>query len=267
MRFIRSPKKKPSKKELLRRIAENGFLWLAVFILAAGAILYIPAAISAGSTVGTRELPIYSVDTDRKQVALSFDAAWGNEGTRTIMDILRKHNIKCTFFMTGDWVESYPEDVKFISSEGHDLGNHSETHPNMSELSPDEIKSELMSVHSKVKQLTGVEMTLFRPPYGNYDNNVVLTSKECGYYCIQWDVDSLDWKDYGTENIVKTVLNHKNLHNGSIILMHNNAKYTPEALEAIITGLQNQGYELVPISQLIYKDSYHIDQTGRQIHD
>lgn len=95
----------------------------------------------------------------------------------------------------------------------------------------------------------------------------MLNAKENGYYTIQWDVDSLDWKDYGVDNIINTVVNHKNLGNGSIILCHNGAKYTAEALEAVITGLQEKGYEIVPVSELIYKDNYHMDVTGRQIKD
>ena len=164
-------------------------------------------------------------------------------------------------------MDSYPDDVKMILSQGHDLGNHSQNHKNMSELSDAEKESELMTVHNKVKELTGYDMFLFRPPYGDYDSKLIKVARKCGYYSIQWDVDSLDWKDYGVDNIINTVLNHKNLGNGSIILCHNGAKYTAEALEALITGLQEKGYEIVPISELIYKDNYHMDVAGRQIKD
>lgn len=169
--------------------------------------------------------------------------------------------------MTGGWVESFPEDVKAIHEAGHDLGNHSENHKNMSQLSNEEKTKELQSVHEKVKELTGVEMELFRPPYGDYDDNVILNAKENGYYTIQWSVDSLDWKDYGVDSITNTVLNHKDLKNGAIILCHNGAKYTADALEILLKGLKEQGYEIVPISELIYKKDYHMDVTGRQIQD
>lgn len=223
--------------------------------------------IATSSTVGSRELPIYCVQTDKPQIAISFDAAWGNEDTQKILDILAKHEVKATFFMTGGWVESYPDDVKAIQAAGHDLGNHSENHKNMSQLSDDEKTTELMTVHNKVKELTGYDMFLFRPPYGDYDNAVVLNAKENGYYTIQWDVDSLDWKDYGVDAIIDTVCNHKHLGNGSIILCHNGAKYTAEALDTLITNLKNQGYEFVPISELILKNNYHMDHEGRQIPD
>lgn len=108
-------------------------------------------------------------------------------------------------------------------------------------------------------------MQLFRPPYGDYDDEVVRTAQECGYYPIQWSVDSLDWKDYGVQSIIDTVLNHKDLKNGAIILCHNGAKYTAQALEQLLTGLEEQGYQIVPVSELIYKEDYHMDVTGRQI--
>ncbi len=269
--------------KLKHRLSENALFWMAIIFLAIGASLtfyqqgnlaltassmrIFQAEGTASHLSGKRQLPIYCVQTDKPQVALSFDAAWGNEDTAQIMDILAKHNVKVTFFMTGGWVESFPEDVKYIASQGHDLGNHSENHKNMSQLSDEEIRSELQKVHDKVKTLTGQDMTLFRPPYGDYDDQVVTVSRDMGYYPVQWDVDSLDWKDYGTESIIKTVLNHRHLGNGSIILMHNGAKYTPAALDAVITGLQDAGYELVPISQLIYRDNYHIDHEGRQVPD
>ncbi len=214
-----------------------------------------------------KELPIYCVDSDEKVVALSFDAAWGNEDTVQILDILKKNDVKVTFFMTGGWVEKFPEDVKAISEAGHELGNHSENHKNMSKLSTTECKEELMKVHNKVKELTGIEMKVFRPPYGDYDDDVIKSVYDCGYYPIQWDVDSLDWKNYGVQNIVDTVVNHKALGNGSIILMHNGAKYTASALQSVIDGLKAKGYKFVTMSELIIKENYHIDHTGRQIKD
>jgi peptidoglycan/xylan/chitin deacetylase (PgdA/CDA1 family) len=188
--------KKERKKEdfyehvVLQAVKSAAFL-LATVALIQGAARVLPESITVSNTVGTRELPIYCVQTDKPQVALSFDAAWGNEDTAKILEILKKHNVKATFFMTGGWVESYPDDVKAILADGHDLGNHSENHKNMSELSDAEIEEELMTVHNKVLELTGYEMFLFRPPYGDYDNAVIKVAKKCGYYPIQWDVDTL----------------------------------------------------------------------------
>lgn len=260
---------KKFKQYTKRRITRAGIFGLAAILLIAGGITYLPTVIttSFNGSASEKKLPIYCVDTDEKKVAISFDAAWGNEDTTNILSILKKNNVKATFFMTGGWVENYPEDVKLIAEAGHDLANHSENHKQMSELSEEECKEELMQVHDKVKKLTGKEMCLFRPPYGDYNNTLLEVAEECKYYTIQWDVDSLDWKDYGVDAIVKKVCEHKNLSNGSIVLMHNGAKYTEEALESVIKGLKEKGYEIVPISELIIKDNYHIDFTGRQIAD
>lgn len=250
--------------------SKKSFRLLFFFVLSLALIAsvkYVSSFATVSSNVNGRELPIYSVKTNEKKVALSFDAAWGNEDTKRILEILKKHEIHVTFFMTGGWVSSYPDDVKAIQAAGHDLGNHSENHKNMSQLSDAEKTEELLSVHQKVKELTNTDMCLFRPPYGDYNDDVILNATENGYYTIQWSVDSLDWKDYGVDSIIDTILNHKNLRNGAIILCHNGAKYTADALDAVITGLQEKGYEIVPISELIYTDGYHMDVNGEQIKD
>lgn len=244
-----------------------GLVTLCGLLFLAGSYYTKEQIVTVSNMQQQKELPVYCVQTEKPQVALSFDAAWGNEDTQTILDILAAHNVKVTFFMTGGWVEKYPEDVKKIAAAGHDLGNHSENHKNMSQLSASQQKEEIMKVHKKVKELTGVDMNLFRPPYGDYNSQLILTAKSCGYLPIQWDVDSLDWKDYGVDSIIQTVTQHKHLGNGSIILMHNGAKYTAQALDTVITKLQEQGYELVPISQLVYRENYHMDHEGRQIPD
>lgn len=247
---------------------KNVILTMGFLLLSIAAFFCIaPNVITTSSNVSGRNLPIYCVETSEPKVALSFDAAWGNEDTEEILATLKKHDVHVTFFMTGGWVKNYPEDVKTILAAGHDLGNHSENHKNMSQLSPSECKVEIMTVHERVKELTGYEMFLFRPPYGDYDNDVITTTESCNYYPIQWDVDSLDWKDYGVDSIVKTVCGHKHLGNGSIILCHNGATYTADALDAMITELKEQGYEIVPVSELILRDKYHMNAEGRQIAD
>lgn len=259
-------------EHLRGRNSSKKIVTLAVAVLVLAGLLGVRyhnegSLLPTSSTSAGKELPIYCVQTDEPKIALTFDAAWGNEDTKQIMEILKKHDIKVTFFMTGGWVEKYPDDVKMILAEGHDLGNHSQNHKNMSQLSDSEKESELMTVHNKVKELTGYDMFLFRPPYGDYDNAVVKTARKCGYYAIQWDVDSLDWKDYGVDSIIKTVTQHKHLGNGSIILCHNGAKFTAQALDTMITTLKDAGYQFVPLSELIYRDNYHMDHEGRQIPD
>jgi polysaccharide deacetylase family sporulation protein PdaB len=241
-----------------------GIVVLSIIMLIGLGIMIIPNAVTVSNISSKRDLPIYSVNTEDKEVALTFDTAWGNEDLQNILDTLKKHNIKATFFLTGSWVEKYPDDVKAIVKAGHDVGNHSEQHRQMIRMDQQECAEEIMKVHDRVKNLTGIDMSLFRAPYGEYNNLLVGTARECGYHTIQWDVDSEDWKDYGVDSIVKSVVDNKNLGNGSIILLHNDAKYTPQALEDVITGLQEKGYELVPVSELIYTGKYTVDGAGRQ---
>ena len=260
----------PERQFMKKKKPSSLFLFpLTVFGILA-VTLYVQSKtnfISVSNTVNGRELPIYCVQTDEPKVAISFDAAWGNEDTGRILEILAKHNVHATFFMTGGWVESYPDDVKAIYEAGHDLGNHSENHKNMSQLSDSEIKDEIMSVHNKVKELTGYEMFLFRPPYGDYDNEVITGTISCGYYPIQWSIDSLDWKDYGVEDIINRVCGSDQLTGGAIILCHNGAKYTADALDQLLTTLEEKGFQVVPISEIILKENYHMDTTGKQIPD
>lgn len=222
---------KPPKRRLCFAEKTSQLYYCLTFagLLVLSAVTWLPRFVSVSSTVGGRELPIYCVETEKPQISISFDAAWGNEDTQTLLDILAAHQVKATFFMTGGWVESYPEDVKKIYEAGHDLGNHSQNHKYMSKLSDEEKTQELMSVHQRVKELTGYDMFLFRPPYGDYDSAVVTNARQNGYYPIQWNIDSLDWKDYGAEDIIKKITENKNLSNGSIILCHNEPN-TPRML-------------------------------------
>jgi len=244
-----------------------GIQALTLFLCILLAVHLGDTAIAVNSTYGERELPIYSVDTNEMKISISFDAAWGAEDFDRIMEILDKHNVKTTFFMTGEWVEKYPDCVKTLVEKGHDLGNHSATHPDMTTLAKDAQKEQILKVHNTVKELTGYEMELFRPPYGAYNNDVIRTCYELNYYPIQWSVDSLDWQDLSASEILNKVCNHKSLGPGAIILCHNGAKYTADALDDVLTNLKEQGYEIVPISELIIREDFHMDVTGKQIRD
>lgn len=223
-------------------------------------------SIWAGET-SKKLLPIYCVDTKgEKKVALTFDAAWGASDTDQIIEILGKYNVKATFFMVGDWARKYPDAVKKFQEAGHDIANHSNKHPHVCQMDKEAIKKDLLAAHDTLKEITGLECDLYRPPYGEYNNTVLEAAKECGYYTIQWDVDSLDWKEYGLQPLIDKVLNHKNLRPGTIILMHNDTKYTAQALEAIVKGIIDKGYTFVPVSELIYKDmNCKLDHEGRQL--
>lgn len=257
------------EKENLIIFTKVGAIVLTSLLLLVTSIYFYPqtaATISSHVNTSQKELPIYCVDKgDEAKISISFDAAWGNEDTPKLLEILKQNDVRATFFMTGGWIEKYPDDVKAIAAGGHDLGNHSENHKQMSQLSAEQCKEEIMKPHEKVKQLTGKDMCLFRPPYGDYNDNLINVCREIGYYPIQWDVDSLDWKDYDASTIIKKVTEHKHLGNGTIILCHNGAKHTAEALDTMIKTLKEKGFSFVPISELIMKDGYTINHEGRQV--
>lgn len=212
-----------------------------------------------------KDLPIYSVQKEEKICAISFDAAWGNEDTHDLIKILEKYNVKTTFFVVGEWVDKYPESVKELSNAGHEIMNHSNTHPHMTKLSKEKMQEEITLCSDKIEKITGVRPTLFRPPYGDYNDAVVGNTRDISHYTIQWSVDSLDWKDLEPSAICDRVI--KGVQPGSIVLFHNAAKNTPAALPTILETLINDGYKIVPVSELIYKDNFTIDHTGMQIPD
>ena len=236
---------------------------LLAMALAVAMIGYIAAYPSmAGAYATDKPLPIYCVDTDQKTCAISFDAAWGNEDTQTLIDILEQYKVNTTFFVVGDWVEKYPESVKALADAGHEVMSHSAHHDHYNQLSAQQITADLESSCKCIEEVTGVRPTLIRCPYGEYDDHVIRTIREFGMEPIQWDVDSLDWKDLSAADITKRVTSK--VCPGSIVLFHNAAKHTPEALPGIIECLLQEGYTFVPISQLILTGDYTIDHPGRQ---
>jgi len=244
------------KKALLKAFLALGLVVITGVITAPRAVTVFSAA--------KRKLPIYCVETDKPQVAISFDAAWGADDTELLIGILEEKNVKATFFLCGYWVNKYQTEVKALYAAGHDIGNHGDTHAHGAQLDLAQNQREIQGVHDKIKELLGIEMDLFRPPFGEYNNVVLEAAESLGYYTIQWDIDSLDWKNYGVEHEVNQVLNHKHLGNGSIILFHNDADHTPAALPQIIDGLRQKGFEIVPISELIIREAFYMDHEGRQ---
>ncbi len=228
-------------------------LSLSVYFTGAYAVYY-------GNT--PRLVPIYSVEKEEKIVSISFDCAWGTEHTDEILNALKVSEVRATWFMVEFWAEKYPEYVKKIDEAGHEIGTHSSTHSYMSKQNAEEIKLELTESSKAIEDITGKTVELFRPPYGDYDDELLKTASELGYYTVQWDTDSLDWKDLSATDIAMRVIN--GVKNGSIILMHNNGLHTGEAVPIILETLKNKGYSFVPIGELIYRENYIIDGTGCQ---
>ncbi len=210
-----------------------------------------------------RELPIYGVERNDGKIAISFDCAWGTEYTDKILETLDFYGVKCTFFAVEFWTEKYPEYVKKIAENGHEIGTHSATHSKMSLMSAADIEKELTSSAAAIEKITGKKVELFRPPFGDYDDELIRTAEKLGYYTVQWSVDSLDWKDLSAEEIATRIINK--VKSGSIILCHNNGLHTAESLPLVFSELIKRGYEFAPIGELIYRENYEIKRDGTQV--
>lgn len=210
-----------------------------------------------------RKLPIYSVKTDENIVAISFDAAWGADKTQEIMNICDDYNVKATFFLVGFWIDKYPDMVKEIYNRGFELGIHSNTHPDMTKLKKSEMKNELETNIKKIQDLTGFRPKLFRPPYGYYNNNLIEVCEDLGLSCIEWSVDSLDWKGLSVLELSSRVINKAK--NGSIILCHNNSDNIINGLKMMLEHFKLKKTKVVPIGEMIYYENFIINNQGEQI--
>lgn len=247
-------------------LSKKGLVVYSILFIMAVCMLVLGGEESTFVTTAPKEkmLPIYSVDRGEEKIcALTFDAAWDDSDTDRLIAILDKYNAKATFFLVGTWAEKYPQSVKKFDEAGHEIANHSDTHPHINNLSEQKISEEIKLCDDKIENLTGKRPTLFRGPYGEYNNTVIETAQKEGHKVVQWDVDSLDWKELSSDEIAKRVLSR--IRPGSIMLFHNGVKNTPEALEVILNQLKKDGYKVVCASDIIYKDSYTIDHTGKQI--
>ena len=242
--------------------------WIALVVVAIISMLMLSINYNGGANASVyfsnvpRLVPIYSVETDKKQVAISFDTAWGADKTMDIIKILKEYNVGATFFMVGFWVEEYPEMVKAIDEAGIEIGTHSNTHPDFTNLSEEQMKLELTTSMDLIKNITGKDVKLFRAPYGAYNNTMLKLTDEMGLKTIQWDVDTLDWKGISGVEICERVMSK--VKNGSIILSHNNADHVLDALPLLLERLLNAGYEVVSVGELIYQEDYYIDNLGIQ---
>ena len=261
--FDRRKKSEKEKKPPRFLVLRRKWLTLGAAVLAAAAIfaaVNYPAAVSASAA--TRQLPIYCVQRDQKVCSISFDAAWGADNTQKILDVLKEYGVTCTFFVVGNWADQYPEQAKAIVDSGNELMNHSNAHDHYNSLTADQIIADVNTCNDKIEALTGVRPTLIRCPFGEYDDHVISTIRSIGMEPIQWDVDSLDWKGLSGDEITSRVLTR--VQPGSIVLFHNAAEHTPEALAGIIEALIADGYTILPVSQMLLPGDTHIDPNGRQ---
>lgn len=200
-------------------------------------------------TIPENAIAIYNGNPNKRMVALTFDATYGDNQTYELLEILRNNNIKATFFLSGIWLLNFPELARAIAAEGHEIGNHSLTHPHMLLLSMPENINQVVRTEALINNITGQNPYLFRPPYGEYNQAILNVLASLGYITIMWTIDSLDWKNPGAEYVVNRIVD--NAVPGAIILMHQSAPDTLEGLQSIITGLREKGYDFGTVTQVI----------------
>ncbi len=248
-----------SKKRMMRTVT----VVLAVLV---GVGIIIAAVMSSFKVAAAeKKLPIYCVSRGDNKIALTFDCAWGNSNTDLLLQLLKDADAKATFFVTGEFCDKYPEDVKKMYDAGHEIGNHSDVHPHVEGININDLIEDTRECSRKIKMITGEEPKLYRAPYGEYDNNVVNTIEGMGLKMIQWSVDSIDWQEPDADTITKRICD--GTVSGSILLFHNDLENTAQALPDLLTALKQKGYTFERVSDMVYFDSYHIDNSGMQIYD
>jgi probable sporulation protein (polysaccharide deacetylase family) len=226
-----------SKKRLM--------FWLILLILA---VIFIMSLQMISINTMNYYDPIYKGEADEKEIAFACNVVWGNEYLPEILRILKENNIKITFFIGGDWASKYPEELKAIYQNGHELGNHGENHKKQSQLNIEQNKREILKAEESIKNVTGVKTTLFAPPYGDINKTVVDTAEGLGYKVIMWSIDTVDWNTKDYAKIVERVENKQ--HNGAIVLMHP-TEVTVKALPELIKSLKSKDYEISSVSEVL----------------
>ncbi|MBQ3145030.1 MAG: polysaccharide deacetylase family protein [Clostridia bacterium] len=232
---------------------------LVLFLLAATFKQENTIQTSAGTT---KLLPIYSVDAEENKVALTINCAWNADDIDSILETLSKNEVKATFFMVGDWVSKFQDAVKKIYESGNEIANHSESHAHVNNLGYEENVEQIIECSDRIQVITGKPTTLYRGPYGEYNDTVIKAAQNSNHIMIQWNIDSLDYKGITGEQMWERI--EPKLDKGSIILMHNGTENTALSLDMIINNIKQKGYNLVTVSELIYKENYTIDNNGVQ---
>ena len=241
---------------------KESILTLFIIFLCIGILIGTATKKSKETSLNIKKIPIYAVMRNDKKIAVTFDVAWGNEDIDEILNVLKSHNATGTFFIVGEWAEKFPQDVLKIFNANNTIGNHSYSHKDFTKCSKDEIKKEITLCNEKLKSITNSDVNLLRVPSGAYSDDSISIGNSLDMYTIQWDVDSLDYRKLSVDEITKRVLNR--VQSGSIILFHTGVKNTAAALDLCLTELEKQGYSFVSVNDLIYKENYTIDHTGRQ---
>lgn len=208
------------------------------------------------------EIPIFSVETSEKKLALTFDVSEGVDYSEEILKVLDEHGVKATFFLVGSWIDKNPDKVKKIFVKGHEIENHSDTHPHMTMLERNQMKEEIKNGSNKIENITGIGSSFFRVPFGEYNSDIMKTINEEKHICVQWDINAMDLNAKGKEMTYENIV--RKADNGSIVLMNNSSDQVSVVLDKVVRQLKAKGYEMVKLSDLLYNNNYYVDHSGRQ---
>ncbi len=214
------------------------------------------------SASASKLLPVYSVDTEENKIALTINCAWNADDIDLILETLSNNEVKATFFMVGNWVNKFPDAVKKINESGNEIANHSESHAHVNNLNYEKNVEEITKCSDRIKAMIGSPTTLYRGPYGEYNDTVVKAANDSNHIMVQWSIDTLDYNGLSEEQMWERI--EPKLEKGSIILMHNGTENTALSLDMIIKNIKEKGYQPVTVSELIYKENYTIDNNGVQ---
>lgn len=214
-----------------------------------------PAVKESVTTLKPEALPIIGTATAAKVVALTFDHSWGNTFTPSILDTLKQNNLKVTFFIMGPWAAHYPDVVKRMVADGHEIASHGYRHENYGEKTAEWIREDLNKSSAQIKEASGITPKLFRPPNGHYSPQSLRLTNELGYKSILWNIDSIDWTNPGRDVIIDRIM--KRLKPGAIVLLHasDTPRQTAEALPILLAKIKAEGYKVVTVSELLDKYS------------
>ncbi|MBU2702884.1 polysaccharide deacetylase family sporulation protein PdaB [Sporomusaceae bacterium BoRhaA] len=231
----------------LRRFFHHRHIFYSLIGLFLVGTVYVEVA----DLINSGPIAIAGTRTDQKVVALTFDHSWGNKYTASILDTLKSRNIHATFFIMGPWAKKYPEMAQRIVQDKHEVGSHGYRHENYGDMTADWVKDDIQKAHGLIKEVTGVDPTLLRPPNGHYSAQSLKVTDELGYKTIIWNVDSLDWKNPGRDVIINRVMSR--LKPGSIILLHasDTPTQTADALPTLLDRIQAEGYQIVTVGELL----------------
>ncbi len=230
-------------------------IWSLCLFCFSGVLLWSMAMPLSGESLSSAVVgeAIRHGDESKPSIAFACNVFWGEEYLPQMLSTLAKEDVRMTFFIGGTWAKQYPDHLKAIVAGGHELGNHSYSHPHPLQITTEKNREQIRRAEEVIAEITGVRTQLYAPPYGECDERVIHTATELGYQTILWSIDTIDWQKPSPATIKQRV--HKKMKNGAIVLMHP-TRSMAEALPSLIRELKEKGYAITTVSEVCATDKY-----------